>query len=59
MGYLDNPEATASTYDAEGFLHTGDLGSIDAEGFIMIHDRLKELIKVLTRTLDPLLTLDH
>lgn len=47
MGYLNNPDATASTYDTEGFLHTGDLGSIDAEGFMTIHDRLKELIKVL------------
>ncbi|KAL7267604.1 hypothetical protein RUND412_009804 [Rhizina undulata] len=46
MGYLNNPAATASTIDASGYLHTGDLGSIDANGMIMIRDRLKEMIKV-------------
>ena len=46
MGYLDNPKATAETYDSEGFLHTGDIGSIDEEGLLSITDRLKEMIKV-------------
>lgn len=46
MGYLNNPEATRSTFDEEGFLHTGDQGVIDAEGFITITDRIKEMIKV-------------
>ncbi len=44
-GYLNNPEATAATIDAEGWLHTGDIGHIDADGHFYIVDRLKELIK--------------
>lgn len=46
MGYLDNPAATAETFDAEGFLHTGDVGHFDSEGLIHIEDRIKEMIKV-------------
>lgn len=46
MGYLDNPKATAETFDADGFLHTGDIGIIDDEGFISVTDRLKEMVKV-------------
>ena len=45
-GYLGNPEATANTIDDEGWLHTGDIGRIDADGHTFIVDRLKELIKV-------------
>ena len=44
-GYLGNPAATAETIDAEGFLHTGDLARVDANGCVYIVDRLKELIK--------------
>ncbi|MBI3216398.1 MAG: 4-coumarate--CoA ligase family protein [Mycobacterium sp.] len=44
-GYLGNPSATAETIDAEGFLHTGDMASVDSDGCIHIVDRLKELIK--------------
>ncbi|KAM3525494.1 hypothetical protein MY4038_007284 [Beauveria bassiana] len=46
MGYLDNAKATAETFDADGFLHTGDVGTIDAEGFVSITDRIKDLVKV-------------
>ncbi|GAP87978.1 putative 4-coumarate- ligase 2 [Rosellinia necatrix] len=46
MGYLNNEKATRETFDADGFLHTGDQGVIDAEGFITITDRIKELVKV-------------
>ncbi|KAJ5464363.1 uncharacterized protein N7458_000049 [Penicillium daleae] len=46
MGYLNNEKATAETFDAEGWLHTGDVGFIDKEGFITITDRIKEMIKV-------------
>jgi acyl-CoA synthetase (AMP-forming)/AMP-acid ligase II len=44
-GYLGNPEATALTVDAGGWLHTGDVGYADAEGYFYIVDRLKEFIK--------------
>ena len=44
-GYLNNPEATAITVDDDGYLHTGDIGHVDADGHYYIVDRLKELIK--------------
>ncbi len=44
-GYLNNPEATAITIDEDGWLHTGDIGHIDADDHFFIVDRLKELIK--------------
>ncbi len=44
MGYLNQPEKSAETIDAKGWLHTGDVGSIDNEGFIKITDRMKDII---------------
>jgi long-chain acyl-CoA synthetase len=43
-GYFKNPEATAQVIDKEGWLHTGDLGSIDSEGNIFIRGRNKTMI---------------
>ncbi|GIK24392.1 MAG: fatty-acid--CoA ligase [Betaproteobacteria bacterium] len=44
MGYLNQPEKTAETIDAEGWLHSGDVGYVDADGFFKISDRLKDII---------------
>lgn len=44
-GYLGNEEATRETIDDQGWLHTGDLAQVDADGCVYIVDRLKELIK--------------
>ena len=44
-GYLNNPDATSATVDADGWLHSGDIGYADDDGYFYIVDRLKELIK--------------
>jgi acyl-CoA synthetase (AMP-forming)/AMP-acid ligase II len=44
-GYLNNPAATAHTIDAQGWLHSGDIGFLDDGDYLFIVDRLKELIK--------------
>jgi fatty-acyl-CoA synthase len=44
LGYNDNRQATAATIDAEGWLHTGDLGTMDARGYVRITGRVKEMI---------------
>jgi acyl-CoA synthetase (AMP-forming)/AMP-acid ligase II len=43
LGYLDDPEATAAAIDAEGWLHTGDVGKLDEAGNLSITDRLKDM----------------
>ena len=53
MGYLNNPTATHDTFDSDSWLHTGDLGKIDHEGYVYITDRIKELIKVKATQVAP------
>jgi acyl-CoA synthetase (AMP-forming)/AMP-acid ligase II len=43
QGYLDDPQATRAAIDAQGFLHTGDVGCLDARGYLRITDRLKDM----------------
>ena len=44
LEYHDNPEATSETVDANGWLHTGDLGRMDARGYVTVTGRVKEMI---------------
>ena len=44
LGYHANPEATAETIDGDGWLHTGDLGTMDARGYVRVTGRVKEMI---------------
>ncbi|NUS27458.1 MAG: AMP-binding protein, partial [Streptomyces sp.] len=44
-GYLGRPDATAAMIDPDGWLHTGDVGHVDTDGWLFVVDRVKELIK--------------
>ena len=46
QGYLDNPEETARTITADGWLRTGDVGVMDADGYVRITDRIKDMFIV-------------
>jgi acyl-CoA synthetase (AMP-forming)/AMP-acid ligase II len=45
-GYYGDPEATAASFDAEGWFHTGDRCSLDADGLLSFHGRIKDMLKV-------------
>jgi acyl-CoA synthetase (AMP-forming)/AMP-acid ligase II len=46
LGYYKDPEKTAAALDADGWYHTGDVGSLDANGTLMFHGRTKDMLKV-------------
>ncbi|MFE2756671.1 AMP-binding protein [Actinosynnema sp. NPDC059335] len=52
-GYLNAPVATAAVLEPDGFLHTGDMGYLDADGELVIVDRIKELIKYKGQQVSP------
>jgi acyl-CoA synthetase (AMP-forming)/AMP-acid ligase II len=43
LGYLDDPASTAAAVDSEGWLHTGDVGTLDERGYVTITDRIKDV----------------
>ena len=53
-GYLDGPDATAETLDADGWIHSGDLGFVDERGWVSYVGRSKEMIKVGGENVSPL-----
>jgi acyl-CoA synthetase (AMP-forming)/AMP-acid ligase II len=46
VGYYGNPDATATIVDKDGWIHTGDLGAFDDQGYLTFHGRIKEMLKV-------------
>ena len=53
LGYYKDPQATALAFDTNGYFRTGDLGHVDAEGFLFFKGRLKEVIKTSGMNVSP------
>jgi acyl-CoA synthetase (AMP-forming)/AMP-acid ligase II len=53
-GYYDKPEATAAAIDAEGFMHTGDMGLLRADGHLRFVGRYKDMLKIGGENVDPM-----
>ena len=53
LSYWNNPEATAQALDADGWLHTGDVGKVDADGYYYIVNRIKEMIISMAENIYP------
>jgi fatty-acyl-CoA synthase len=54
LGYYDKPEETAQAIDAEGWLHSGDLGVLRADGYLRFIGRYKDMLKVGGENVDPM-----
>lgn len=59
LGYYKNPEATAQTIDKDGWLHTGDKGIIDKDGYVTILGRIKEIFKTSSGELVTPIPIEH
>lgn len=53
LGYFDSPAANGALFDSEGFLLTGDIGHFDADGFLYVVDRKKEMLKFRNAQISP------
>jgi fatty-acyl-CoA synthase len=54
LGYYNKPEATAAAIDAEGWLHTGDMGLLRADGYLRFMGRYKDMLKIGGENVDPM-----
>ncbi len=54
LGYYEKPEATAAAIDAEGWLHTGDMGLFRADGYLRFMGRYKDMLKIGGENVDPM-----
>ncbi len=52
-GYYEKPEATAAAIDADGWLHTGDMGLLRADGHLRLMGRYKDMLKIGGENVDP------
>lgn len=53
QGYSNNPEANKDAIDNDGWLHTGDIGQFDSDGYLYIVDRVKDILKYQSFQISP------